>query len=309
MHPVINKSEHRIRAGIRIIVYVMLAFPIVMLGNAFSLGGYEFVFTGFLSFCFFWVMYRFIDHRASIDIAGLKPEKIWFKEFGLGVLIAALVMGIIFGLQVLLDTIQIVGFSWNQPGTSSWIYPLFLFFIQMLCVGFYEELITRSYILTNFKEGCTIGGTDSQKATIFAVLFSSFIFGMAHGFNPNLTGLALVNIIIAGIMLSVPYIITGRLAFSVGIHFAWNFFQGGVFGFRVSGISIHGSLIQIQQGGEPLWSGTSFGPEGGLIGTFGLFLIVGLNVYVIKKSGVVIGIHPNFKKTFLQFEGLTKENK
>lgn len=308
MHPVINESEHRVRAGIRIVVYIILAFPIVILGNSFSLGGYEFIFTGLLSFGFFWVMYRFIDHRVSIDIAGLKPEKIWFKECSLGVLIAAFVMGLIFGVQVLLDTVEVVGFSWNRTGTSSWIYPLFLFFIQMLCVGFYEELITRSYLLTNLKEGCTIGGIDTQKATIIAVIFSSIIFSIAHGFNPNLTGLALVNIILAGVMLAVPYIITGRLAFSVGIHFAWNFFQGGVFGFRVSGISIHGSLIKIQQVGEPLWTGSTFGPEGGLIGTLGLFLLMGLNVYVIKKSGTLIGIHSNFKKTFLQFEGLTKEN-
>ena len=124
MHPVINESEHRVRAGIRIVVYIILAFPIVILGNSFSLGGYEFIFTGLLSFGFFWVMYRFIDHRASIDIAGLKPEKIWFKECSLGVLIAAFVMGLIFGVQVLVDTVKVVGFSWNQPGTSSWISPL-----------------------------------------------------------------------------------------------------------------------------------------------------------------------------------------
>ena len=42
--------------------------------------------------------------------------------------------------------------------------------------------------------------------------------------------------------------------------------------------------------------GIHFGPEGGLIGTLGLFLLMGLNVYVIKKSGTLIGIHSNLKK-------------
>ena len=308
MYLIFNKTEHRVRAGIRMIVYLILSFSIVILINAFSFGGLEYLFTTLFSFCFFWVMYRFIDHRANINLAGITIEKTWLNEYGFGLLIAALVMGVIFITQLLLGSIKILGFSWNQPGTSDWMYPFLLFFFQMLCVSFYEELILRCYVLTNFKEGCTIGKIDTFKATIFAIIFSSSIFGLVHFFNPNITFFSLLNITLAGVMLAIPYLITGRLAYSVGIHFAWNFFQGGVFGFRVSGLPVHGSLIQIQQGGEAIWTGASFGPEGGLIGTIGIVLVMFLCLVFIKKSGVSLTLHSNFRKTYLELEGLTKEN-
>lgn len=53
MHPIVNKSESRVRAGIRITVYIILAFPIVMIGNAIPMGGFQFLLTTALSFGFF----------------------------------------------------------------------------------------------------------------------------------------------------------------------------------------------------------------------------------------------------------------
>lgn len=309
MHPIVNKSESRVRAGIRITVYIILAFPIVMIGNAIPMGGFQFLLTTALSFGFFWVMFRIADHRRNITVAGLKLNKIWWIECAWGCLLAASVMGLIYIIQLITGTIEFLSFSWNQPGSSNWIYPILIFFMQMACVGFYEELMSRSYLLTNFKEGFTVSRIDTRLATILAVLFSSSIFGIAHGLNPNVTFFAILNIVLAGVMLAIPYIITGRLAYSVGIHFAWNFFQGGVFGFRVSGMPIHGSLIQIQQGGEEIWTGASFGPEGGLIGTIGVLMILCLSLYFINRSGIPIELHQNFRKSYMEFEGLTKENK
>jgi uncharacterized protein len=72
---------------------------------------------------------------------------------------------------------------------------------------------------------------------------------------------------------------TGELALSIGLHIAWNFFQGYVFGFAVSGARPGGSLIGIQQGGPVPWTGGPWGPEGGLLGLLvllaGSLLILG----------------------------------
>ncbi len=307
MSPVFNANEHRVLAGIRILVYIFIAFPIVMFGNAIPLGGYQFLLTTFLTVGFFWLMFRFVDHRTSIRIAGIQPDRVWWLEFAKGSIIAALVMAFIFFIQIFTGTLEFLGFSWNLPGTSSWFYPVFVFFIQMSCVGFYEEVMSRSYLLTNFKEGFTNKFIDTKWATIIAVLFSSSIFGLAHALNPNVTIFALLNIFLAGIMLAIPYLITGRLAFSVGIHFAWNFFQGGIFGFRVSGLPIRGTLIQTQQSGDAFWTGASFGPEGGLIGTVGIVLVTIASLVWIKKSGIELGLHKNFQQTYLESEGFTKE--
>ena len=64
-----------------------------------------------------------------------------------------------------------------------------------------------------------------------------------------------------------PFLLTGELALSVGVHIAWNFFQGNVFGFPVSGLTMFRTTIfNTVQGGPELWIGGDFGPEAGLLG-------------------------------------------
>ena len=66
---------------------------------------------------------------------------------------------------------------------------------------------------------------------------------------------------------------TGSIAIPIGIHVSWNFFQGHVFGFPVSGgKDFFTTVVAIEQGGPELWTDGAFGPEAGLIGLFGFVL-------------------------------------
>lgn len=298
MNPFINKSEMRLRAGFRIPVYLFITFLIMTIGNSLPLGGVQYFVTSILTFGFFWMAFRFVDNRSDIKAAGLELSTEWWREFGVGSGIAVLAMLFIFLIEWASGDIIFMGFSWQNAAETSWIIPFFLFFIQMANVGFYEEVMSRSYLIPNFKEAFTIGKVTPKNATVIAILFSSVIFSLAHGANPNLTFLALINIELAGIMLAIPYVLTGRLAFSVGIHFAWNFAQGGIFGFRVSGLPIRGSLVQIQQAGNPMWTGGSFGPEGGLIGTLAILLVAYLTIVWIRKSQGNLALHPFFTTSY-----------
>ncbi len=84
------------------------------------------------------------------------------------------------------------------------------------------------------------------------------------------------------ILLGLGYMLTGELAIPIGIHITWNFFQGYVFGFPVSGGASGNSLIAIQQGGPDLWTGGVFGPEAGLVGILATTLGCGLILLWVK---------------------------
>jgi membrane protease YdiL (CAAX protease family) len=75
-----------------------------------------------------------------------------------------------------------------------------------------------------------------------------------------------------GLFLGLSYILTGDLAIPIGIHIAWNFFEGNVFGFPVSGVDSHLSLIATGQTGPIAWTGGTFGPEGVLVGILAALL-------------------------------------
>ncbi|MCR9132872.1 MAG: CPBP family intramembrane metalloprotease [bacterium] len=308
MNPLINKAEMRMRAGIRIPVFMVFSFLIITIGNSLPLNGAQYLITSALVFGYFWISFRFVDNRSDISLAGLQLSPLWWREFGVGCVIAVLAMLFIFLVELASGDLIFMGFSWQNAASNSWLFPFLIFFFQMLNVGFYEEVMSRSYLIPNFKEGFTMGKISPTMATIGAVIFSSIFFSVAHGFNPNLTLLALLNIALAGVMLAIPYLLTGRLALSVGIHFAWNFAQGGIFGFRVSGLPIRGSLIQIQQAGNPTWTGGAFGPEGGIIGTLAIILVAYLCVIWIRKKKGNLEMAPVFTNSYLQNEGRSQEN-
>lgn len=303
-----NKNEARARAWVRITIYIFVAFLIIAFGNSIALGGFQYLVTAVLSTGFFWIMFRIADNRSNISEAGLRVSKRWWKELVLGVLLGFLAMGFIFLVLFFGNGLTITGFGWESVSSAFWFWPVFVFLIQMACVGFYEEIISRSYLIVNLKEGFSGESVSPATATIFAIVFSSGIFGLAHAANPNVTSFALVNIVLAGVMLALPYVLTGRLAYSIGLHFAWNFAQGGIFGFRVSGLSVRNSVIQIQQGGTEWWTGGTFGPEGGLLGTLTILLLAAATVFIIKKGEGTLQIHPIFKITYLDSEE-TKRNK
>jgi hypothetical protein len=114
------------------------------------------------------------------------------------------------------------------------------------------------------------------------------VFGLLHATNPNASWISTLNLILAGLFLGLGFVLTGELAIPIGLHITWNFFQGNIFGFPVSGMKSGVSLISIQQGGPNLLTGGAFGPEAGLVGIFAILVgSILIMLYVRNTRGEV----------------------
>ncbi|MBV9453595.1 MAG: CPBP family intramembrane metalloprotease [Rubrobacter sp.] len=214
-----------------------------------------------------WLAGRLLDRRPFSEF-GLHPkDRDWWLDLGFGLFLGALLMTGIFFVELLFGWIRVTG-TFETVGTAEApFFPAILApAVLFLCVGFYEELFSRGYQLQNMAEGLNFPTLGSKGAVLVAWVISSSLFGLLHLANPNATAISTVNIAVAGLLLGTGYILTGRLAIPIGLHITWNFFQGNVFGFPVSGLEPLGAtFISIEQGGPSLWTGSIFGPEAGLL--------------------------------------------
>jgi membrane protease YdiL (CAAX protease family) len=128
----------------------------------------------------------------------------------------------------------------------------------MIIIAFSEELVFRGYILSNLLD------TFSNKW--IALIISALLFASFHVTNPGMNSLAFVNLFLAGLLLGINYIHTRNLWFSFLFHFSWNFFQGPILGFNVSGLHLP-SLLELETSGDALITGSDFGLEGSMLNT------------------------------------------
>lgn len=232
---------------------------------------------------------RFLDRRPVSDL-GLQFTPHWWRDLGYGLFLGAFLMLLIFLVELALDWVtveEILFTSRKVPFSLAVFYPLTLY----LAVGIYEELVSRGYQLKNMAEGLSFSPVGQKRGMLLAWLISSGIFGLLHAFNPNATTISTVNLFLAGLFLGLPFILTDQLAIPIGIHITWNFFQGNVFGFPVSGTSANETtFIAVQQGGPDLWTGGAFGPEAGLLGIAAMIVGSLLIVWWVKQTRGVVGL-------------------
>jgi membrane protease YdiL (CAAX protease family) len=97
-----------------------------------------------------------------------------------------------------------------------------------------------------------------------ALLISSVAFAAMHIPNPHFSLITFFILVLSGIILGLSYLFTRNLWFPIALHFSWNFFQGTVFGFNVSGQDDY-SLIEQFRAEDNIINGGLFGFEGSLL--------------------------------------------
>jgi hypothetical protein len=204
---------------------------------------------------------RYIDRRRLRDF-GLRLDRDWWLDCGFGLALGAGLMTLLFLVELVLGWVRVTGTFQPRSGFPVRLAGLVAIFVV---VGVYEELLLRGYLLTNAAEGL-VGSLGERGAVGSATLLSSLVFGFAHANNPNATVLSTLAIVVAGVMLAAGYVLTGDLAIPIGLHTTWNLFQGGVYGFPVSGLGVGASVVAVEETGPDVLTGGAFGPEAGLVG-------------------------------------------
>lgn len=185
------------------------------------------------------------------------------KDLLAGLGVAVLLYAVGFGTSLLMGTVEIASVEWVPRD----LLGTLLFF---LLVAVTEEVMLRGFVL---------GRMLSAGMNCFVALFlSSVLFSAMHLFNPNFALLPFVNILLAGCLLGASFLYTRNLCFPVVLHWFWNWLQGPVLGYEVSGMDSGETLLTLRLTGSDLLTGGSFGFEGSLLCTV---LLVGGTLAIV----------------------------
>ena len=217
-----------------------------------------FSFVFILLLFIFWV--KFIEKNPLSTLGFVKRN--WLKYLSWGVLISLLQMGVI---ALVYQVGGIGSFELNELSLEPILFILGLFPFWLLQGGT-EEVATRGWLLTRIAARTNLP---------LAIAISSSLFGILHLGNAGVTFLSVLNIILDGVLAGLLFIYTDSIWLVVAQHGTWNYVQGNLLGFQVSGTGADASIFSFTMGDGPVWlTGGAFGAEGSIITT--LVLLVSL---------------------------------
>lgn len=226
------------------------------------------LFSDFGVIAVYFIYNRLIDHYSYYTM-GFDSKKI-VKDYTLGAVIGFLMFCFCILSGVIFNQTEIISNLYN----ADYIFIL-LIFIGFLIQGMSEEILCRGFIMKTLSKKCGVLG---------GIMINSIIFGLLHIFNDNITFLAIFNLILFGIFMSLVYYLTNNLWMVGAIHSIWNFSQGSIFGIRVSGIELRESLWLSKNVTDNIYNGGTFGMEGGLFCMLVEVTDVIVCIYLINKK-------------------------
>lgn len=229
----------------------------------------------------------------SMLIEKLRVSNRW-DSFGIGInsfTLKEFFWGILFGLIPILLTLFIIYLSDVKITKTDYAFEQHLSFIYFLLVlVLIEEFIFRGIIFQAILE---------RFGKIQAVIVFCILFVIAHLFNPNINLIAIINIFIASLLLSIMYIQTRSLWLPIAFHFSWNFFQASLLNSKISGLIPSATLLKIEYEAMPkILFGGEFGLEAGLLTTIYLLVSTIVIMKYFTPSPVISAVV--FKRKYLE---------
>lgn len=210
---------------------------------------------------------RLAEKRSASELSG--PHAL--RELGAGVLLGAMLLSLTIGILAALGVYRLTG-------VNGW--PAMLATVPGYILGaVLEEVVMRGIVFRMLEQSL---------GSWIALALSALIFGALHLLNHGATLLNAAAIMLeAGIMLAAAYMLTRRLWLCIGIHFAWNFTQGGIFSAAVSGGAARG-LLQAKLVGAQWLTGGAFGVEASAVAvvvctSMGIVLVIA----AVRRGNVI----------------------
>ena len=212
-----------------------------------------------------WLFQKFVNREPftsiGLEFSGYKDDFVSGLLLGVGLIVLG------FGTLYIFNFLSVASIQFSLIDQ--------LFYLSLFAVvSLNEEIAIRGYILQNLS---------SSFNKYIALVLSSLVFMIMHIGNPNMSAVPLFNLFLAGLLLGIYCIHKNNLWFPIGAHITWNYFQGPVLGFEVSGNDVDSIFIQSLNGSE-LITGGEFGFEGSIILT--VFMIIGI-VYLDRRFSSV----------------------
>jgi membrane protease YdiL (CAAX protease family) len=212
-----------------------------------------------------WLMMKFADEK-PFHTLGFKNHLIG-KDICKGIFLGFIIMLLGFSILYFTNQIEVQNVVFDS---KSFFFGLFLF----IFVGIAEEVLVRGYILKNLLASFN---------NYIALFISAIIFSVLHLGNPFMDFISFTQLFVIGFLFGIPYVITRKLWFSIALHFSWNFFQGTVFGFNVSG-NQHFSIIQTKFNTPTIWNGGYFGFEGSILCLLLQLMVISVILFEYRKK-------------------------
>jgi len=228
---------------------------------------------------------RVLDRR-SVASLGLSLENRWPRLLLTGIALGAGMQAVIFAVDAALGYSHVNSFA--AAGADA--LELAKYVPVFAAVAVAEEMLTRGYLFQNLWEEWGVAP---------AVVITSAIFAAGHLGNPNSHAqliLTVCGLLAYGVWASLSVLWTRSLWLVIGVHFAWNLFEGSVFGFPVSGVVLGAPAIAQSVAGPVWFTGGSFGPEAGASSLFALAAGLGA-LFWLYRAGA-FGATPDCREAY-----------
>jgi len=260
--------------------FLLILIPvtfIMYLGSFFPFGFLASTIVLTLLLTIFSLFIQSIRAGSNYSLFGLQFDRFTIIDITKGFLIVIssnlifIALGLLFGYE----------FEIHENFESYNFKVLAFYSVFIFIMAFKEELIFRGILFQSLRD---------RFGDVVSIVLMSVIFSFAHFGNPDISMVAAINIVLAGVVLSIMYITTESLWLPISFHFFWNLNQQVILGSDVSGLSFDIEIFKLTAvNSEMSWLfGGAFGTEEGLLTTIIITLLCFISFKINKKNPFIM---------------------